>query len=89
MKMKLRKTVKACGACYRIFELAPGVFHVLDAGGRTVDEFVIFESTSSRRGFRVERTLGHPRPQPGTPDLANVFAAELNAGRSSAASPRN
>ena len=78
--VNLRKTVDgARGGVYRIFEASPGVFHVLDEGGHTVDQFDAVE-TAGEHG-NTTRAVRHGPRQPGSPDLAKSFVRELNAAR--------
>lgn len=77
--MNLRKTVDNQRGVYRIFETDPGVFHVLDSEGRTVDRFDIVD-TASDRGTMKRAFRRGPR-RPGAPDLAIRFVTELNAAR--------
>jgi hypothetical protein len=48
-QLNLRKTVDGGNGVYRIFEVSPSVFHVLDAGGRTVDEFKVLDCAKPAR----------------------------------------
>lgn len=75
--MNLRKTVDDRQGVYRIFEIAPGVFHVLDSEGRTVDQFDIVDTVTDRGTMKRAFRRGPLRR--GTPDLARNFVSELNA----------
>ena len=78
--MNLRKTVDGPrGRIYRIFEVTPGVFHVLNGEGRTVDEFDVVE-TAGKYG-KSKRAFRRGLLRPGSPDLAIPFVTELNAAR--------
>jgi len=79
--LDLRKTIHDGRRVYRIFELAMAVFLVLDEEGRTVDEFKIVECGGGAKGISVKRAFREKRRRLGAPDLASVFAAELNAAR--------
>ena len=75
-EMNLRKTIEVNHDVYRIFELAAGVFHVLDSEGHTVDEFALITSEDGSGVVTVKRDLLHPKPQAGAPDLTRRFASE-------------
>ena len=77
--MDLRKTVDSGHGVYRIFEVTPTAFLVLDEDGRTVDEFKIVDSAGGAKGLSIKRAAQSKRRRFGTPDLARSFAAELNA----------
>ena len=79
--MNLRKTVDGARGTYRIFEFAPDVFHVLDADGRTVDEFQVVELASHGSGTSIKRAVRSKPLRPGIPELATSFVAELNQAR--------
>jgi hypothetical protein len=82
--VNLRKTVNGDHGVYRIFEVSPSVFHVLDAGGRTVDEFEIVECKGDAAGMSSKKAHRDKRRMPGAPNLADSFAVELNAALPSA-----
>jgi len=78
--MNLRKTVGGHGGrVFRIFEASPGVFYVLNAEGRTVDQFEVIETVGSKGKMNCAFRKGPLRP--GAPDLAIRFVSELNAAR--------
>ena len=79
--MTLRRTVEHRLGVFRIFEVAPDVFHVLDRDGRTVDEFDIIETAGAAGGISVKQAFRHKPCNPTVPDLAHSFASELNAAR--------
>ena len=79
--MNLRKTIEVNHGVYRIFELASGVFHVLDSEGHTVDEFALIVSEDGSGVITVKRDLLHAKPQPGVPDLTRRFALERHDTR--------
>ena len=79
--MMLRKTVEHRFGLFRIFEVAPEVFHVLDRDGRTVDAFDLVETAGGAGGISVKQAFRHKACNPTVPDLAHSFASELNAAR--------
>jgi hypothetical protein len=80
--MKLRKTIhhETLGV-FRIFELFPSVFQVIDARGRTVDEFFVIEIGGGAGGVSVKQVFRHKSLRVGVPDFAQRFVSELNAAR--------
>lgn len=77
--MILRRTVEGADGVYRIFETRPGVFHVLDGGGRTVDEFDVVD-TKTDKGTMMRAFRRGPLA-PGAPNLAASFVRDLNVAR--------
>jgi hypothetical protein len=80
-QLNLRKTVDGGNGIYRIFEVSPSVFHVLDAGGRTVDEFKVVDCQCDATGVRAKKARRDKARLPGAPNLADSFVVELNAPR--------
>jgi len=76
--MKLRLTVEDMRGIYRVFEVAPNVFHVLDSDGRTVDKFALVDTAGGK--LKVKRAFRRKAQSPTAPDVARAFASELNAG---------
>ena len=79
--MNLRKTVDGDNGVYRIFEVSPSVFHVLDADGRTVDEFKIVDCECDAVGRRGKKASREKPLLPGAPNLADSFVVESSASR--------
>jgi len=79
--MKLRKTIEDMRGVYRVFELAPNVFHVLDSDGRTVDEFALVVTEEGGGKLEVKRALRRKAHSPMVPSVVRAFASELNAER--------
>ena len=77
--LNLRKTVVGGNGIYRIFEVSPSVFHVLDAGGRTVDEFKVVDCECDAAGVRAKKASRDKPRLAGAPNLAESFVGELNA----------
>jgi hypothetical protein len=75
--MDLRKTVAGNQGVFRVFEVAPNVFHVLDAEGRTVDKFEIVETRDGANGVSAKHAFRRTRLPHGVPDLSAGFTAEL------------
>jgi hypothetical protein len=78
-QLNLRKTVDAGNGIYRVFEVSPSVFHVLDAGGRTVDAFKVVDCECDAAGVRTKKASRDKPRLPGAPNLADSFVIELNA----------
>lgn len=79
--MTLCKTVDCARGTYRIFEFSLGFYYVLDADGRTVDQFEIVELAGMASGVSVKQAVRTKRPRPGVPNLARGLVSELNAAR--------
>ncbi len=79
--MKLRKTIEDMRSVYRVFEVAPKVFHVLDSDGRTVDKFVLVETEGGGGKLEVKREFRRKAHSPMVPSVVRAFASELNAER--------
>ena len=77
--MTLRKTVEVRDGVYRIFETEPGIFHVLDSGGRTVDEFDVVETDTD--AGTMKRAFRRGPLRRGVPNLAPSFVSEMNVAR--------
>jgi hypothetical protein len=80
-QLNLRKTVDGDNGVDRIFEVSPSVFHVLDAGGRTVDEFIVVDCECDAASGRAKKASRDKPRLPGAPNLADSFVVELNAPR--------
>ena len=77
----LGKIVDGERRAYRVVQITSSAHVVLDARGRVVDEFEIVECSGGAKGLGTKLAFRYGRLQPGVPDLAGRFAAELNTAR--------